>query len=34
VESIVSVIIADHALRSGFIGNVLEKWPRKRETKN
>lgn len=24
VESIVSVIIADHALRSGFIGTVLE----------
>jgi chorismate synthase len=34
VESIVSVIIADHALRSGFIGTVLEKWPRKREAKN
>jgi chorismate synthase len=34
VESIVSVIIADHALRSGLIGTVLEKWPRKRETKN
>jgi chorismate synthase len=34
VESIVSVILADHALRSGFIGSVLEKWPRKRETKN
>lgn len=34
VESIVSVIIADHALRSGFIGTVLEKWPKKREAKN
>jgi chorismate synthase len=34
VESIVSVIIADHALRSGFIGTVLDKWPRKREAKN
>jgi chorismate synthase len=33
VESIVSVIVADHALRSGFIGTVLEKWPR-RDTKN
>jgi chorismate synthase len=34
VESIVSVIIVDHALRSGFIGTVLEKWPKKREAKN
>jgi chorismate synthase len=34
VESIVSVIIADHAIRSGFIGTVLEKWPKKREAKN
>jgi len=34
VESIVSVIIADHAVRSGFIGPVLKKWSKKRETKN
>jgi chorismate synthase len=34
VESIVSVIIADHAIRSGIIGTVLEKWPKKREAKN
>jgi chorismate synthase len=34
VESIVSVIIADHAIRSGFIGPVLKKWSKKRETKN
>lgn len=34
VESIVSVIIADHAIRSGFIGPVLKKWSKKRDTKN
>jgi chorismate synthase len=34
VESIVSVIIADHAIRSGFIGPVLKKWSKTRETKN
>ena len=34
VESMVSVIIADHAIRSGFIGPVLKKWSKKRDTKN
>ena len=34
VESIVSVIIADHAIRSGSIGPVLKKWSKKRDTKN
>ena len=34
VESIVSVIIADHTIRSGFIGPVLKKWSKKRDTKN
>jgi chorismate synthase len=33
VESIVSVIIADHAIRSGFIEPVLKKWSKKRNTK-
>jgi chorismate synthase len=33
VESIVSVIIADHAIRSGFIEPVLKKWSKKRDTK-
>ncbi len=31
VESIVSIIIADHAIRSGFIGPVLAKWSKKRD---
>jgi chorismate synthase len=34
VESIVAAIIADHAIRSGFIGPVLKKWSKKRDTKN
>jgi chorismate synthase len=33
VESIVSIIIADHAIRSGFIGPVLDKWSKKGDTK-
>lgn len=34
VESIVAAVIADHALRSGFIGPVLKIWSKKQNTKN
>jgi chorismate synthase len=34
VESIVAAVIADHAIRSGFIGPVLKIWSKKQNTKN